>query len=58
MDSSEKTFNLLFKGADGSQIVIVEKGATKIGEIIKKYFSKILKSNLSINNVINIFFFL
>ena len=49
-------FNLIFKGEDGSDYVFTEKGETKIGEIIKKYFEKIEKSNLIINNVSNIHF--
>ena len=49
-------YNLLFKDFDGKLTVIKENGETKIGEIIKKYFKIIKKSNLLENNISNILF--
>ena len=49
-------YNLIFKDYANST-VIVEKGETKIGEIIKKYLKKIEKTNLVENNVSNIYFY-
>ena len=48
-------FNIFFKEYD-KLTLIVEKGETKIGELIKQYFEKIKKSNLMVNNVNNIYF--
>ena len=48
-------FNIFFKEYDNLTL-IVEKGETKIGELIKQYFGKIKKSNLMVNNVNNIYF--
>jgi len=48
-------FNIFFKEYDNLTL-IAEKGETKIGELIKKYFEKIKKSNLMVNNVDIIYF--
>ena len=48
-------YNLVFKGYENIT-VFIEKGETKVGEIIKKYLEKIKKSNLIVNNVSNIYF--
>ena len=49
------SYNLIFNGFDKS-VVLVEKGGTKISELIKTYFKRIEKSNLVVNNVSNIYF--
>ena len=49
------SYNLIFKGFEKS-IALVEKGETKISELIKIYFKRIEKSNLLVNNVSNIYF--
>jgi len=53
---NENLYTLIFKDFSDNIINIIEKGETKIGEIIKKYFKKIEKSNLLENNVSNILF--
>ena len=49
------SYNLIFNGFEKS-IALVEKGETKISELIKIYFKRIEKSNLLVNNVSNIYF--
>ena len=49
------SYNLIFNGFEKS-IALVEKGETKISELIKIYFKRIEKSNLVVNNVSNIYF--
>ena len=49
------SYNLIFNGFD-KLLVLVEKGGTKISELIKAYFKRIEKSNLVVNNVSNIYF--
>ena len=49
------SYNLIFNGFD-KLLVLVEKGGTKISELIKTYFKRIEKSNLVVNNVSNIYF--
>mgnify|MGYP006988978859 CR=1 FL=1 len=51
----KEVYNILFKEYDNCKNFI-EKGETKIGEIIKKYLTKIEKSNLLENNISNICF--
>ena len=52
----KKLYNLIFKDESCYSTIIIENGETKIGEVIKKYFKKIEKSNLLENNVSNIYF--
>jgi serine/threonine protein kinase len=47
-------YTFQFKGI--INIPISEKGETELGELIKKYFKKIEKSNLLTNNIDNIYF--
>ena len=54
--NNENLYNLIFKGEDDSTNVIIEKGETKIIDLIKKYLSTIQKSNLMVNNVSNLRF--
>ena len=49
------SYNLIFNGFEKS-IALVEKGETKISELIKIYFKRIEKSNLVVNNVSNTYF--
>ena len=50
----DKNYTFQFKG--NINIPIAEKGEAELGELIKKYFKKIEKSNLLINNIDNIYF--
>ena len=54
--NNEKFYNLIFKGEDNSINVIIEKGETKIIDLINKYLTKIQKSNLMVNNASNVRF--
>jgi len=51
----DEQYNLIFQGF-GNPIALVEKGGTKISELIKIYFKRIEKSNLLVDNVSNIYF--
>ena len=54
--NNEKFYNLIFKDEDNSINVIIEKGETKIIDLINKYLTKIQKSNLMVNNASNVRF--
>ena len=49
-------YSFIFIGLDRNPIAIAVKGETKISQLIRKYFEKIKRLNLLVNNIDNLYF--